>query len=458
MSFSLDMQRQCSDLKNRFKIEELLIVGILIGFLFPLSTNLGITKVVTWNIPAAILLFLIILRGINRKTFHIHSFDIWDYSILAIIFIYYVMTLLGENFGANISFLNSYIYCLILAIYFRRNYGTLFTTQALIIFAFLSIGLESIIGLIQQITSSEFGNLAVYIGETPDSSNLRSIGETDMGRVHGTLGTGNLVGSWINMFLPFILYASVFIKNKRLWIWQSLAVIISIIAIILTISRFNIALFVGILLFSFFVYFFTHYKGRIRLKIRTSVFAFVSVLVIISAVLTVNYWAQIGLMKEAVELRFSGTFDPASESGDQSSGVAARMEMNKGALQAFVRSPLIGLGYKNSRWIWPSVDADVPRNWVYQPHNLYMIMLVEGGIFLFIAYLIFTLYPFYRMWQVRHTKDPFLLAFFLSLGASMGIQMIYITFTTHSFAAVYMMLQGCAMGYMDQYLKQRKVV
>ena len=443
-------------MNNRVKIEQVLVIGILVGFLFPLSASLGIAKLITWNIPAAILAFWIILRGINRKKFRVSDFDTWDYSILAIMFIYMVMTLQGENLGANLSFLNSCIFCLLLALYFRRNYGSIFTTNALIIFAFLTIGLESIIGLIQQITSSEFGNLSVYIGETPDSSSLRSIGETDMGRVHGTLGTGNLVGSWINMFLPFTLYAATYLKSKRLWLWQSLTIIVSVIAILLTISRFNIALFVGILLFALSLHIKNNFTLRIPLKIRSSVFVFVSLLIITSAGLTVKYWEQIGLMKQAVELRFSGTFMEASTSGDQSSGLAARMEMNKGALQAFARSPIIGLGYKNSRWIWPSVDANVPRNWVYQPHNVFMIMLVEGGIFLFIAYVIFTLLPFYRMWQVRGTQDRFLLAFFLSLGASFGIQMIYITYTMPSFAAVYMMLQGCAMGYTDQHLKKMR--
>lgn len=443
------------ELNSRFKLEQILVIGVLIGLLFPLSASLGITKLVTWNIPAAVLAFLLILRGLKKKQFHVGIFDLWDYSILSIIILYTVMTLLGDNVGANISFLNSYIFCLLLALYFRRNFGKTFTAKALILFSFITIGLESLVGLIQQITSSEFGNLAVYIGETPDSSSLRSIGETDMGRVHGTLGTGNLVGSWINMFLPFTLYASVYIKSKRLWLWQALTIIGAIIAILLTISRFNIALFLGMLLFAFALWLRKNGSTRIGLKFRTSVVVFISILIFTGAVLTVRYWEQIGLMKQAVELRFSGTFMEASTTGEHSSGVAARMEMNKGAIQAFARSPIIGLGYKNSRWIWPSVDANVPKDWSYQPHNVYMIMLVEGGIFLFIAYVLFTMIPFYRLWRVRGSGDPFLLAFFLALSASLGIQMIYITYTMPSFAAVYTMLQGVAMGYTDQLIKQK---
>tara|TARA_B100000686_G_C16670027_1_gene905888 strand:- start:810 stop:1307 length:498 start_codon:yes stop_codon:yes gene_type:complete len=161
-------------------------------------------------------------------------------------------------------------------------------------------------------------------------------------------------------------------------------------------------------------------------------------------------------MKEAVEFRFSDTFEEASEIGEGSSGVAARMEMNKGALQAFIQSPIIGVGFKNSRWIWPKVDADVPSNWVYQPHNLYMIMLVEGGIFLFLAYLIYTLLPFYKIWQLRKSKDPFIIAFFLSLSVCIGIQSIYITFTSPVFAGVYTMIMGCAMGHFDQELDKKR--
>jgi len=442
---------------RRISIEQLLVLGMLMGFLFPLSTSLGITKLVTWNIPGAVLLFILLLRAFEKKTFKLADLDLWEYSVVAIIILYMVMTLLGDNLTTNISFLNSYIFCLLLAFYFRRNFGKTITTRTLILYAFATIALQSVIGLIQQITSSEFGNLAVYFGETPETSSLRSIGETDMGRVHGTLGTGNLVGSWINLFLPFTLYAAVSFKSKRLWLWQSITILISIIAILLTISRFNIALFVAMLLFVTGLHLKNNFTLRLPLKLRTSVVIFVSSLLLISAGLTVKYWEQINMMKKAVEFRFSGTFMEASTTGDQSSGVAARMEMNKGAAQAFIRSPIIGLGYKNSRWIWPTVDAYVPRNWIYQPHNMYMIMLVEGGIFLFIAYALFTLMPFYRMWQLRHTRDPFLLAFFLSLGAALGIQMIYITFTMPSFAAVYAMLLGTAMGYMDEKLALKKL-
>ena len=113
----------------------------------------------------------------------------------------------------------------------------------------ISIGLESIIGLIQQITGTEFGNIQAYVGETPETTELRSIGDTDMGRVHGTLGTGNLVGNWIVMFLPFILYGKYYIKNKYYMIWKNIIVILSLIAVFLTISRFSITLYLGILFF-----------------------------------------------------------------------------------------------------------------------------------------------------------------------------------------------------------------
>jgi len=441
-------------LNKRIKIEQLLLLAVLIGFLFPLSTTVSILKIVTWNVPGAVLLFWIILRGVNRRRFRIKTFDLWDYSIVGIILLYFVMTMLGVDPLSNLPFLINYLYCFILAIYFRRSYGSIFTSRTLIIFAFLTVGLESSVGLIQQITSSEFGNLSVYIGDTPETSDLRSIGETDMGRVHGTLGTGNLVGSWMNMFMPFIIFGSVYIKNKRLWLWRNLMLILSVIAILLTISRFNIALFTGSLLFTYMLYVKNKFSTKIRLSIKSASLIFVSILVLIMLTLTVTFWQQIGMMGEAIEFRFSDTFEEIETAGVKTSGLAARMEMNKGALEAFIRSPLIGLGYRNSRWIWPTVEADVPEGWKFQPHNLYMIMLTEGGIFLFISYFIFTLLPFYRIWRCRKTQDPFLIAFFLALSTSIGIQMIYITFTSANFAAVYMMIQGCAMGYTDNLLKE----
>jgi hypothetical protein len=77
-------------------------------------------------------------------------------------------------------------------------------------------------------------------------------------------------------------------------------------------------------------------------------------------------------------------------------------------------------------------------------------MLVEGGILLFILYTLFTFYPFYMLWTFRKSIEPLMIAYFLSLTICIGIQMIYITFTSPVFAGVYTMILGCAMGYFDQ--------
>ena len=438
------------------KIEKILLIGILFGFLLPLSIGLPLFRLAVWNIPAGVILLIFLLRGANRKRFRIKNFDSWEYSIIGISIIYLVMTLFGRDFLLNLSFLNHYISCLILSIYFRRIYGKLFTLKELIIYAMISIGLESIVGLIQQITGTEFGNILEYLGEKSETNELRAIGDTDMSRVHGTFGQGNLVGNWILMFLPFILYGKYYIKNKYYWIWRNIVVILSLVAVFLTISRGSIIMYMGILLFPYFVNINKKSKKNIKTKYTVSTFVFTLVISLTIVSSTIIFWDSVLMMKKAVEFRFSDTFEEASEIGEQTSGVAARMEMNKGALQAFVRSPIIGIGYKNSRWIWPKVDADVPENWAYQPHNMYMIMLVEGGIFLFIAYLIYTLLPFYKIWMLRKSKDPFVIAFFLSLSACIGIQSIYITFTSPMFAGVYTMVLGCAMGHFDQELIKKE--
>ncbi len=443
-------------MKLKIRLEQILVTGILIAFLFPLTTSVAFIKLATWNIPAAVLLFWIILRGLDKKIFQIKSFDTWDYSVVAIIIIFIVMTLLGREPISNTLSLLNYLYCFILAIYFRRAYGSIITPRYLILFAFFTIGLESLIGLIQQITSSEFGNLAVFLGETPETIELRSIGDTDMGRVHGTLGTGNLVGSWIVMFVPFIIYAGYYLRAKWLWFWQNSVVFLAIIALLLTISRFNIALFSGILLFIAGLNWWNNRHKRFRTLIKTRTFSFVIILLLLGTATTVTFWEEFGMMKKAVELRFGGTFESVNTEGGSTLGIAGRMEMNRGALQAFARSPVIGLGFKNSRWIWPTVDAKVPRNWIFQPHNVYLIMLVEGGIFLFLAYCFFTFYPFYRLWRLRNSGDLFLLAFLLSLSAAIGIQMIYITFTSGNFTAVYMLIQGLTMGYTDQLIAKQE--
>ena len=427
------------------------------AFVFPLTKSFPLYRFATWSGPGMILLFLYLFRGVHRNKFRIKNFDWWEYSIISIIIIYVIMTLFGQNFLNNLPHLSHYLSCLILSIYFRRIYGELFTIKNLIFFALITIGLEAIIGLIQQITTSEFGNLSVYIGEKPETDALNTMGDTAMGRIHGTFGTGNLTGSWIIVFLPFILYGKKIIDNKQYWIIRNVVVILSMVVVMLTISRFSIAAYFSILCFPLLVNLFKKKKKYLKLKLRLPSVVFALFIFFSSISAGVIFWDSVLLMKQLVDYRFSMTFEEASELGEMTGGVDARMEMNIGAMQAFMRSPIIGLGYKNSRWIWPTVDANVPTNWVWQPHNLYMIMLVEGGIFLFIAYAFYTLFPFYKFWQLRKSKDSMILAYFLSLGACMGIQMIYITFTGPHFACVYTMIQGCAMGHCDRALKNLKV-
>lgn len=422
-----------------------------VSMLAPLNTSLGFIKITTWNLPGALLVFWIVLRGANRSRFKIINFDLWDYSILASVFLYYLMTLLGQDPIESLLGLNGYAYCLLLAIYFRRSYGKVFNMKTLIIYAFITVLLQSFFGILQQVTSSEIGNISIYFGDAPATMELRSVGDTDMGRIHGTLGTGNLVGSWICMFTPFIIFSADRFKRKNFILLIMITLILATITILLTISRFNIALYILVLGTAGLYTLKSVDFSRVSLKVKTVPTIFVLFLFLMSIGMAVRFRAEIALMRQAIEIRFSDTFEQAAEAAQITSGVAARMEMNKGAIQAFARSPIIGLGFKNSRSIWPTVDAKVPPNWAYQPHNVYMVVLVEGGFFLFLGYSLLTLLPFFRMWQARKNKDPMMIALFLSLSAALGIHMMYITFTSPSFTAVYTALLGTSMGYLDNY-------
>jgi len=431
-------------------VEKILIIGILTATLVPLNANLLVFKLSTWNIPAFLLLTWLVLKGISRGHLRIGQFDIWDYSIIIIILSYTVPTLLGENLRENWPSFTQYIFCLIFAFYVRRVWGKTITINMLIIFALISVFIESSIGVLQQITFSEIGNIKTYFGETPDTMGFDDRFGTGLSRVHGTLGVANLVGNWLTAFTPFVVISTYYQKDlniKLLWLFKGIILILAAVCILLTFSRANIAIFFLLAFLSWIGYILTKSWEKIKLITKLRRFVFIIIFIIGVIGFVVSQYDVIQATVTTLQLRFSEVVEVSKVV--QTSDLEFRLEMDKGAILAFMEHPILGTGFKNSRWIWPFVDTKIPSIWTYQPHNVFLIMAVEGGIILFISYVFFTMYPIYRLFRLWRKGDPAIYALFVSLIGCLGFAMIYITLTAPEFFVPFVILQGSTMGYVD---------
>jgi len=155
---------------------------------------------------------------------------------------------------------------------------------------------------------------------------------------------------------------------------------------------------------------------------------------------------KFNLLLAAIEYRVGETLE---NEGSETTKPSFRWNMNKGAIVATSQKPLIGHGFLNSKDIWSKVETEIPEWWKFRPHNIYLVMAVEGGIFAFLFIIIITLLPIYKLIFVLKKLDPLRIAFLFSLLACLGFSQLYVTTISPEFAPLYLLLLGLAMGYID---------
>jgi O-antigen ligase len=371
-------------------------------------------------------------------------------------FLLYVTSASNDDFLVNLPLLSQYSSSLLLAIVVRRN-SELIDIDTLVKFAFIAIIVQSVIGIIQQVSLSNFGNPKAYFGEEI-ADELKGIFGVQLSRVVGTLGYPNLVANWINALLPFVIVAGLYhIKGrwkKNIWLYKRIVLIFGIIGILLTFSRGNILLLVLLSLISATVYYAQHVKDKlcsravdVGLRVRQLIFLII-IAGIISVVVVKNWdrlkiFTNVNVMKMAQLI--SGSYSDYS--------MNYRVEMNKGALQSFAKHPLLGIGFSNSKYIWPDVDTRIPLSWEYRPHNVFLVFAVEGGIIALVLYMFIVFYPLGLLIMQYGKRNPVTYAYSLSLIMCLGFTQIYLCPLQGEFAPLYMLISGSAMGYLDSIKK-----
>ncbi|MFC1622105.1 O-antigen ligase family protein [Patescibacteria group bacterium] len=212
-----------------------------------------------------------------------------------------------------------------------------------------------------------------------------------MPRVVSTFGQPNWLAAYIVILLPMLFLRIVDNEQKYLWLT------------ILTLST-AVLVFTGSLSGVLGAVISLGYLG---FQYRKNIPKYVYALLLLGFVLNFNFIKQ----------RFHDalTFSIAPEDYQVSDSNLIRYGLWKGSLRLFVSSPkniLVGVGPENFTYEYPFFREDVlnySSEWNYimnKPHNYYLEVLVEQGIFGFVPYVLLL------GWSLR-SKDKFLTASFL---------------------------------------------
>ncbi len=203
------------------------------------------------------------------------------------------------------------------------------------------------------------------------------------GRTFSALGQPNFLGSFLILTLPVLGYL-VWLYRNNFWRWfWMLALLVSLLALLSTQSR---SAWLGLFLSCFcgFLLFFYYFRDKFKNKLKITILVFFIFFVVFSAL------SQVPFFKNRV---LSG-FDLNSGS------VAARINFWQAGWEAIFQKPWFGYGLENQKealipyyqkdWAVHS-DVNVSPN---RAHNLFLDILLTGGFFGLIVWLVFLLWVF----------------------------------------------------------------
>ena len=426
--------------------EKILFFSLLVSFLIPLSINIRIIELYVWNIPAFLILLLYTIRLILNPRIRI-TFDLWYFSCFVLIGFLFIFTILGINLDENWPFFAQFAISIIFAMYVRRIWGDILTEKLLIKFSIIFLFIQSFVGIIQQLTSSQFGNVKSYFGEIVEKEISVLDPTISLSRILGTLDQPNIFGNWIIVLFPFVilgLYHKEYYQiNSFYFIAAIIAIPLSMICLSFTFSVGNIGIFI-LLSIAFLTWILIKklFSSNLLKSNKATIYILCFFLMAIG-ITFVKYGDKIELASKALEFRIE-------QKGDVKSfgSTSFRMEMNQSAIKYFFKHPLNGVGYGNSSNIYNQVKSTIPAWWEARVHNVYLAILIEGGLIAMIAYMCYSIIPLVKTLKIKEDKIKY--AFLFSLFASLGMIQIYLTPTLPEFAPLHSLLIGSALGFSNK--------
>ena len=351
------------------KLEKVCLFLTLIAIMFPLYTTVGFISIVSFSLPLAGLIFLWIFRALTTPGM---SFNVNTWYIVLIFFGFWMFLSTAFNAPERLSRLMVWESALVLGLYARRNFGRSFNFSFILRFAVVALSLQGIVCVLQFITRSSIGAVQRCFGQVEDLEAVETMG---IQRFVGTFGAINVLGIWVVTLIPLVYAKYIQFYRRRSWLKKSFYLLLCLGGILITVliaSRFN---FIGALLVCLAMW--SLHQRRLKkdfsLRLLIQGLNRWTILVLLLAVIAVCYYDRINTVVEDYTSLAVGRVEAVDNSFSE------RWEQYKGAVLYLIKNPVLGAGYMQSDSIWSEVDVNKPIDTLQRPHNLFLIVAVEGG-------------------------------------------------------------------------------
>jgi hypothetical protein len=359
-----------------------IIQGIRVDYLSP---TLYVTDVLI------ALLFLVWLSNVfKRKTFKpgLSHLTLLYSSIIVLLF---VGVFLSGNFVNGLYHMLKFIEFSFLAYYIANCVGKTISFEKISFYLAVGVCCESLLAIAQYLNHSSIGGALYFLGErnfnaeTPGIANASINGELVL-RPYGTFSHPNVLAGYLLISMLFIFFF--LFKNKKIGGFAALSLLLGSSAILLTLSRIAIALWILFLL-TLLVW---QISKAMKHHMKQS--AGIAVLLL---VLLVGFGF---LFAQTLGPRFTQT--SLSEES-----VVQREILTEAAIKMISTHPLLGVGLGNFLPILATVSSPLSMTLYLQPvHNIFLLITAETG-FVGLAVLCFLLgVIFYRLFsRIKKQKN-----------------------------------------------------
>jgi len=433
------------------RLYQLLIFGFYASLFVPITYWFGPVGIPLWALPISGIIFLRFARRSLQGDERIRRFDHYDWAVITFIAVMFISSLISppmEDLGFNK--LVVYSMALLLTLYVRRNWRSLFSTQQLIRFTYVFVAVQALFCIIQFITGQPIGHIGAYIGETQADSVGEVIG---ISRVVGTLGgSPNMLGRVALVLSPFIVLRA-FEKSSSNTLWSYFRTRIWLLLVVLilglTMSRSALLVFVIMGGIAWWKYMFRDMKTK-RITHTTWARLAASYILVASFGGVVVAGSLTSTIRDSVTRSAQATFYRIEQLQEaaiavEESALGVRAELISEGFTMFSERPLLGNGYRNTKKIAERTDNPIIDWKELRVHNAFVAFLAEGGIIAFLAFLMITIYPIYVTWKGRYF-EPENWAFLASCLCIVLVMQVGTTFDTVSNAPVYALIWGGAIG------------
>jgi O-antigen ligase len=341
-------------------------------------------------------------------------------------------------------FHEAFLFCsaTLLAFYSKHNYGKVFDYNLIRNAAIIILAAQVSVCVLQFVTFSNIGAINLYFGETASRAPTLVFQKT-IQRAVGTLGHPNVLGIWFIMLTPLLfgMFSAEYRNGEtNKWVERGCYVLWSLCFVILFVgnSRGNIVAMILCLLFLMLVNMKTKYGISfvdVGIFLKRS-----SILLLMLLLLSIVIRVPKGSVANTIS-------NPLRRTAQMKRSIKRRMEQYQGAAISTIHHPIFGVGFKQSRYIWPRVGIEMAKNRPLRPHSVYLILSAEAGLPALILFLCFSGMPltrYFRQILCNQTRTRIARNIFTaSVMAYLVAGCIYEVSVDHSVWPLFMFMIGC---------------